>query len=528
MKTKQLVGRAVLLALVLIVTVLRAQIPNLINYQGRVTNPAGAPVTNTLSMVFAIYSTATGGTALWQETQTNVTVTNGVFNVLLGSNTTPGGIPSNVFNNSVLFLGIKIGTDAEMTPRFRLTSVAYAIRATEADGVADGSIQAADLANATVTAAKIASGQVVKSINSLRDDVTIAAGANVTITPSGNTLTVAAAGGAGGGTITGVTAGSGLSGGGTSGNVTLSVATNGITSAMILDNTVASADLANGAVTSSKIGTSAVGSTQLADLVSFGGSGFDGSVSINNTAGNELVNLSTDVTGGFIGVYANTGTEVVNLVENGGGGGVVIARNSLENDVAFITTNVVDGGFISVTNQLGGQVVNLTTTGVPQAGFISVRNSSGTETAGINGANGNVFGTLKSFVVPDPGRPDRMIKYSSIEGPEAAIYARGTATLVNGSVSISFSDHFAAMAVPASITVSLTPRSAASKGLAAVEVTATGIKVTELAQGTGNYAFDYVVYAVRKGFENYQVYTTPAEFQSANGAAAKPQRRTKN
>jgi len=137
MKTKQLVGRTVLLAMVLSVTVLRAQIPNLINYQGRLTNPTGAPVTNTLSMVFSIYSTAAGGTALWQETQPNVTVTNGVFNVLLGS-TTPAGIPSNIFNNSVLYLGIKIGTDPEMAPRFRLTSVAYAIRASEADGVPTG------------------------------------------------------------------------------------------------------------------------------------------------------------------------------------------------------------------------------------------------------------------------------------------------------------------------------------------------------------------------------------------------------
>jgi len=331
-------------------------------------------------------------------------------------------------------------------------------------------------------------------------------------------LTIAATGGAGGGTITGVTAGSGLTGGGTSGNVTLSVEPSGITSAMILDNTVASADiadgtiqaadLASGAVTSSKIGASAVGSTQLADFVSFGSSGLDGAVSILNGAGNELLDLSS----------------------NGRGGGSVIARNSLENDVAYLTTNVADGGFIAMTNQEGTQVVNLTTTtGTPQSGFISVRNSSGTQIAGINGATGDVFGTLKSFVVPDPARADRMIKYSSIEGPEAAIYARGIASLVNGSVSIDFPDHFAAMAVPASITVSLTPRSAASKGLAAVEVTATGIKVAELAQGTGSYTFDYVVYAVRKGFENYQVYVTPAEFQGASsGAAAKPQRKTKN
>ncbi len=41
----------------------------------------------------------------------------------------------------------------------------------------------------------IALGQVVKSINGLTDNVTFAAGSNITITPVGNTLTIAASGG---------------------------------------------------------------------------------------------------------------------------------------------------------------------------------------------------------------------------------------------------------------------------------------------------------------------------------------------
>jgi hypothetical protein len=49
------------------------------------------------------------------------------------------------------------------------------------------------------TALSVASGSVVKSLNNLKDDVKLAAGANVTITPSGNTLTIASAGGGGGG-----------------------------------------------------------------------------------------------------------------------------------------------------------------------------------------------------------------------------------------------------------------------------------------------------------------------------------------
>jgi len=47
------------------------------------------------------------------------------------------------------------------------------------------------LANSAVTAPKIASGQVVKTLNGMNDSVTLAAGSNITITPLGNTLTIA-------------------------------------------------------------------------------------------------------------------------------------------------------------------------------------------------------------------------------------------------------------------------------------------------------------------------------------------------
>jgi hypothetical protein len=48
----------------------------------------------------------------------------------------------------------------------------------------------AQIADGAVTASKIGSGQVVKSLNSLTDNIVLAAGSNITITPSGNTLTI--------------------------------------------------------------------------------------------------------------------------------------------------------------------------------------------------------------------------------------------------------------------------------------------------------------------------------------------------
>lgn len=130
-----------------------AQAPNLINYQGRLTAAGGAAASGSLVMNFSIYATATGVTSLWTETQT-VAVTNGVFNVLLGS-VTP--FPGTVFTSGgERYLGIKVGTDPEMTPRFRLTSVAFAIHATEADGIKDGAITDADVsASAAISGAKI-------------------------------------------------------------------------------------------------------------------------------------------------------------------------------------------------------------------------------------------------------------------------------------------------------------------------------------------------------------------------------------
>jgi hypothetical protein len=83
-----------------------------------------------------------------------------------------------------------------------------AATANTANGVAPNSVTSAGLQDSAVTSAKIASGQVIKSLtagaNTLYDNVTLAAGNNVTITPSGQTVTIAAsAGGAAGWALNG-------------------------------------------------------------------------------------------------------------------------------------------------------------------------------------------------------------------------------------------------------------------------------------------------------------------------------------
>jgi hypothetical protein len=117
-------------------------VPQLINYQGTLTDTSGNPVPDgQYGVVFNIYDVSTGGTALWTETWNNtttpVTTIKGNFSVLLGAH---NPIPTSFFNDhSATYLGIKVGNDSEMLPRQRIASVAYAFTA-GSGGVPKGGI----------------------------------------------------------------------------------------------------------------------------------------------------------------------------------------------------------------------------------------------------------------------------------------------------------------------------------------------------------------------------------------------------
>ena len=130
----------------LIGAIAEAQVPQLMNYQGVLKDGGGSPITGTRSIVFSIYDTPTGGTPLWSETQGSVNVAGGLFNVLLGSTT---ALPAGLFYGTYApassgdrYLGVKVGTDPEMTPRQRLVSVSNALKAGDADTLGDGLVVA--------------------------------------------------------------------------------------------------------------------------------------------------------------------------------------------------------------------------------------------------------------------------------------------------------------------------------------------------------------------------------------------------
>jgi hypothetical protein len=110
-----------------------AEVPKLISYQGRFSDAGTSVADGTYPIAFTIYDQATGGTVLWTETQ-NVTVTNGLFSVLLGA---VNPVTTNVFSESARYLGVKLGGNPELAPRPRLAAVPYALTADSARTVGD-------------------------------------------------------------------------------------------------------------------------------------------------------------------------------------------------------------------------------------------------------------------------------------------------------------------------------------------------------------------------------------------------------
>lgn len=125
--------------------------PTAINYQGRLATPSGNPVPDaTYSIRFRFYDAATAGNIVYEQTISNVAVKNGTFAVKID------GFSPNNFNGNT-WLGIKVGSDAELTPRTQVISVPYAMKSNLAMTVPPGSIDTAALAANAVTSAKIAS-----------------------------------------------------------------------------------------------------------------------------------------------------------------------------------------------------------------------------------------------------------------------------------------------------------------------------------------------------------------------------------
>lgn len=132
-----------LAALIMSITSLMAQSPNMINYQGVARNAVGNPIANqNIKVRFKIRSNTPTGTAQYSETRTLTTTATGLFNAQIGSTgatATTGNMTAIKWDNGAKYLQVEMdatgGNNFKDMGTQQLVSVPYAQLANQADGL---------------------------------------------------------------------------------------------------------------------------------------------------------------------------------------------------------------------------------------------------------------------------------------------------------------------------------------------------------------------------------------------------------
>lgn len=96
-----------------------AAVSNGMSYQGRLTDPGGAPLNGTYTMRFVVYDDAVAGTAVWDSGNTAVSVEGGLFNVQLE-------VDQSDFDGQALWLSIIVNGET-LSPRQEILPAPYAL-----------------------------------------------------------------------------------------------------------------------------------------------------------------------------------------------------------------------------------------------------------------------------------------------------------------------------------------------------------------------------------------------------------------
>lgn len=117
-------------------------VPGYLTHQGHIILSDNNPLSGVESMTFSLYTSETGGSALWTETL-DVVFDGGNYSVLLGTSTS---LEDSLFEENTLYLGVQVVSNNEFAPRIQLTSVPYALRASIAESLA-GQLEFGQLVN---------------------------------------------------------------------------------------------------------------------------------------------------------------------------------------------------------------------------------------------------------------------------------------------------------------------------------------------------------------------------------------------
>ena len=137
-------------------------VPPEMNYQGRLLNDSGEPVTSNVTVSVGIYTNDIGGGAVYGEDIGIVPVVDGVYAFRFGTN---GLAIRQALQHANCWLELSIN-GSPLEPRQRLVAVPYALRSLEAENITSnttfvaGSVTGQALANGSVSSNKMAAAAV--------------------------------------------------------------------------------------------------------------------------------------------------------------------------------------------------------------------------------------------------------------------------------------------------------------------------------------------------------------------------------
>ncbi len=129
-----------LCTVLLMTAVAIAGVPRLINYQGRLFESSGQPLSDgTYQLTFAIFDAPVGGDLKWSETQNSVAIIDGFFGTVLGSVVE---LSDTVFAGENRYLEVSV-MGQPISPRTQFTANGYSLRVGTVDGASGGKIEGA-------------------------------------------------------------------------------------------------------------------------------------------------------------------------------------------------------------------------------------------------------------------------------------------------------------------------------------------------------------------------------------------------
>jgi len=355
-------------------------VPQRISYQGQILNASNQPENGTHTIT--VRYVTSGNQTVHTETFAGVPVTNGIFNITLGS-ATP--FPASMDFNQQYFIALSIDGGQEMAPT-PMVSAPYALNANRINGFSvsgtpsPNSLLVLDSAGQIPSSLLPAMGNGFRFINGIAagDSLTLVAGNGITLTTDAQNrrITINNTSTGGGGAITGLTAGTGLVGGGTNGNLSLGIAPLGVTTALIAD----------GAITGRKLDAFVAGEGLSQDQL--------GNLNVN--VDNQTLRIENDrLTLGIIsnGQIDSTIQQRISGVASPGNFVQSINQNGSVNTGTVNTDNTLVRSVVGNNLQLGLNTTNSNTFTAPQI-FSGVTNNGLLNQNGATNFNGNVLSNV--------------------------------------------------------------------------------------------------------------------------------------